>query len=133
MRYMVEVNAKYMVSVEADSQLQAEHKILNEHDGCWGALAFDAKMMKTDTFAGAAMTCETISLRELQSMATDLTEKSIAYGDANEEVKAQEAEIEELERRLKEAEEALARMKARRAAARAAMRQAAEKIGERQN
>lgn len=29
MKYIVEVNAKYLVSVEADSVLKAEHKLLD--------------------------------------------------------------------------------------------------------
>ena len=102
MKYIVEVNAKYLTSIEAESPLSAEHEILNENDGCWGALAFDDRMMKTDTFKGAVQTCEMIGYKELQEMATDLTKKSIALGDANEEVKTQEAEIEELKKKLEE-------------------------------
>ena len=53
MKFMVEVNAKYLVSVEADSALGAEHYILDTFRGTWGANAFDREALATDTFAGA--------------------------------------------------------------------------------
>jgi len=70
MKYIVEVNAKYLVSIEAETQLGAEHKVL-EYDGIWGALAFDADEMKTETFRGACLSCETISLNELKELSED--------------------------------------------------------------
>ena len=65
MKYIVEVNAKWLVSIEAESLIQAEHKIL-DLDGIWGALAFDKAMMKTETFVGAVQFCEMISMDELK-------------------------------------------------------------------
>lgn len=129
MKYMIEVNAKYMVSIEADSPLQAEHKILNENDGCWGALAFDQRMMKTDTFAGAVATCETVSIGELQSMSQDYSEKVSRYATVKDEVKQQAAIIEDLMRQLKDAEETMKSLKSNEIIAQKVMIQAGEKLG----
>lgn len=129
MKYMIEVNAKYMVSIEEDSPLQAEHKILNENDGCWGALAFDQKMMKTETFAGAVATCETVSIRELQSMSQDYSEKVRRCAAARDEVKQQAAIIEDLMRRLRDAEETMKSLKTNEIFAQKEMIQAGEKLG----
>ena len=74
MKYIVEVNAKWLVSIEAEGLGTAEHKVL-DLDGIWGALAFDREMMKTDTFAGAVQGCEMISMDELAKL-------SCAYDDA---------------------------------------------------
>ena len=67
MKYIVEVNAKWLVSIEAESPLNAEHKLL-DYNGVWGALAFDNKMIKTDTFLGAVQGCEMVSMAELITM-----------------------------------------------------------------
>ena len=67
MKYIVEVNAKYLVSIEAESLCNAEHKLLG-YKGIWGAMAYDRAMMKTDTFAGAVQGCEMVSMNELITM-----------------------------------------------------------------
>ena len=50
MKYMVVVNQKYIVTVEANSACSAEHKILDNMDGVQGAQAFTGKELSTDTF-----------------------------------------------------------------------------------
>jgi len=93
-RYLVMVNGKYMVSVDADSACAAEHKILDKvYYGMQTALAFDSESVKTETFAGCAMSCDTISYDRLAGMSGD-------YLDTLKTVKAAEAEISEYERRI---------------------------------
>lgn len=99
MKYIVEVNAKYLVSVEADSVLKAEHKVL-DYDGIWGALAFDNDMMKTDTFRGACLGCETISMKELVAMSNEYRDAYFALGNASDAMTQVNAEIADLEERL---------------------------------
>lgn len=65
MKYLVYVNSRYMVSVEAESNLGAEHKVLDNIPGATTALSFDNETMKTDTFIGCMMGSETISYNEL--------------------------------------------------------------------
>ena len=104
MKYIVEVNAKWLVSFEAESALRAEHKVL-ELEGVWGALAFDKDMLKTDTFLGAVQGCEMVSLIELATMAN---EAMIAKAEASMRREANEnaqARVRELEEMLKAAKE----------------------------
>ena len=64
MKFMVMVNNKFMVSVEATSNVAAEHKILNDiYHGMQSALAFDEESMKTDHFRGCLLACQTISFK----------------------------------------------------------------------
>lgn len=62
---------EYLTKVEAETLLAAEHLILNEGVctrfgyGVDGAMAFDAKSMKTDTFIGSALSAEPISHLDL--------------------------------------------------------------------
>lgn len=103
MKYIVEVNAKYLVSIEAESALNAEHKIL-EYNGVWGALAFDQKMVKTDTFAGAVQGCEMISMNELIAMAAEVTDTKAAADKANKEEEDAGEELKKIEEMLKAAQ-----------------------------
>jgi len=101
MKYIVEVNAKWLVSIEAESVLQAEHKIL-EYNGIWGALGFDRDMMKTDTFAGAVQGCEMVSMDELITMVNETCDKKVLAIKANAARNENAAMIEEMEKRLEE-------------------------------
>lgn len=101
MKYIVEVNAKYLVSIEAESCLNAEHKLL-DYAGIWGALAFDQKTVKTDTFLGAVQGCEMVSMNEIIAMSNDFldTSKIVAnavakHNEAMKKVKELEALLEE--------------------------------------
>lgn len=104
MKYIVEVNAKYLVSIEADSALNAEHKIL-DYNGIWGALAFDNKMIKTDTFLGAVQGCEMISMNDLIEKVNVAMAAKLEAAKAMEEEKNAEAEFEKIEAMLKAAKE----------------------------
>ena len=97
MKYIVEVNAKYLVSVEATSCLDAEHQLL-DYAGVWGALAFDQKMTKTDTFLGAVQGCEMVSMNEFARMVGDLMDAKLEAVQASEMVKAVDNRIEELKK-----------------------------------
>lgn len=100
MKYIVEVNAKYLVSVEATSCLDAEHQLL-DYNGVWGALAFDQKTTKTDTFLGAVQGCEMVSLKEFAQMVDDLMGAKLEAVQASEMVKAVDERIEELKEEAK--------------------------------
>ena len=104
MKYIVEVNAKYLVSVEASSCLDAEHQLL-EYNGVLGALAFDQKMTKTDTFLGAVQGCEITSLAEIQRMADELTGAMKVREMAAEILFKKQKAVEELEAALAEAKQ----------------------------
>lgn len=65
---MVMVNGKYMVQVEAETLLQAEHKLLDlepYRHGINAAQAFGKAEMKTGFFYDCLQTCEVISDAEL--------------------------------------------------------------------
>lgn len=76
-RYMVVAHMAdkaYLTAVEADSALQAEHRIIDlgvcgryEH-AVLGAHAFDAESMRTDTFVGLALRAQPITLEALTSI-----------------------------------------------------------------
>lgn len=132
MKYIVEVNAKYLVSIEAETQLSAEHTIL-EYDGIWGALAFDADEMKTETFRGACLQCETISMNELKAMSEEYRKawaENAACRDAH---KAADDEVRRIEEMLKMAKENRAIALQNIYTAKKACAEANEKIGVREN
>lgn len=98
-----------MVSIEAESLCNAEYKLL-EYNGVWGALAFDNKMMKTDTFAGAVQGCEMVSMEDISKMSHNLTTAKAdavlateAYIDADDEVEKLTAMLEAAKKAHREA------------------------------
>lgn len=103
MKYIVEVNAKWLVSIEAESALSAEHAIL-DYQGVWGALAFNPKELRTDTFLGAVQGCEMISIRELERMAADVQKAKDAAIRAKEEQRHVQRNLEALREQAKEIE-----------------------------
>lgn len=105
MKYIVEVNAKWLVNIEAESALGAEHAAL-ELDGVWGALAFDEAGMKTETFAGAVQTCETIKADELELFSKAYADAYAAKAKAEDAYKAADAEVERIEKTLADAKAA---------------------------
>lgn len=79
MKFIVEVNRKYLVAVEAETLCGAEHVILdryadeiNTYHVISGAMAYDREGMKTDYFAAALESCETISLAELDRRVSEI-------------------------------------------------------------
>ena len=66
MKYMVEVNAKFLVKIDIDGSCgAAEHYFLDRFPAVWGANAFDEKSMKTECFRGTLLTSEVVSEKEL--------------------------------------------------------------------
>lgn len=103
MKYIVEVNAKYLASVEATSCLNAEHQLLN-YNGVWGALAFDQKELKFDTFLGAVQGCDMISIKELEQLIVDVQNAKDAAIRAKEEQRRVQQKLEALREQAKEIE-----------------------------
>lgn len=108
MKYLVVVNQKYIVSIEANSACSAEHKILDNMDGIEGAQAFDNKAIKTETFQWYMQNCETVSYNEMLQISQKYTEACKVYAVAIEEEKMVKAEIERLQKMLEEAQHDLA-------------------------
>ena len=104
MKYIVEVNAKYLVSIEAESCLNAEHKLLS-YNGIWGALAFDQKTTKTDTFLGAVQGCDMVSMNELITMVNEAMDAKQIADKAVDEYRTAYKKVDELEAMLKAAKE----------------------------
>lgn len=104
MKYLVYVNAKFMVSIEANSALSAEHKAL-DLEGIDRALAFDADMMKTETFRACLMDSETISFEELEMIteAYHYEREDLEHLEAD--IKATEYHLEQLRKDIKTARE----------------------------
>ena len=70
-KYLVTVNNKYLISVEANTHGGAEHRILDlcPYEGAISCCqAFSKKDLRTDTFAAMAKDCETISFKEFISI-----------------------------------------------------------------
>lgn len=99
MKYLVVVNQKYIVAVEAESELGAEHKILDDiYYGITGAQAFDQKSIRTDCFYWLMQDCKTVSYEELEKM-------SKSYKEAQETLEQREQELKEAQKRMKELQE----------------------------
>ena len=86
MKYLVVVNRKYIVSVEANSAGGAEHKILDGiHYGIETCQAFSPAETGTDMFKWFLETSETISMDELMERGKRYAEKleNITYLSAD--------------------------------------------------
>lgn len=132
MKYIVEVNAKYLVSIEAKTQLEAEHAVL-EYDGIWGALAFDRDAMKTDTFAGAVQGCEMVSMNELKAMSEEYRKVWAENAACVDAYKAADDEVRRIEEMLKMAKENQSIALQNVYTAKKACAEANEKLGVREN
>lgn len=95
-KYIVIVNWKYLVSVEANSHGGAEHRCLDLCYGIETAQAFSKADLKTEFFRDNAIQCETISFTELAS-------KSAEYKNALD-------YVEECKKYMNEASAEIARM-----------------------
>lgn len=102
MVYMVVVNGKWIISVEAESALGAEHKILDTLNGIEGAQAFTAEELNTDTFKWFLENGETISYSGLHELSENYTDCCRALADRREGEKAVADEIARLEKQLEE-------------------------------
>ena len=103
MKYFVQVNNKFMVSIEADTALRAEHAFLDNMDGVQYAMAYDNDMMKTEAFRGALLGCNTVSLDELTQISGDYTKAWQAVGKAKDEWNAADGEVRRLQQLLDKA------------------------------
>ena len=107
MKYIVWVNQKFLVKVEAESYGGAEHKILDNYDGICAAQAFSIEDTRTDYFASVLETAEMISLDELKVLTKCYKEACYMQGDTYDAVVERRKEIEELESQMKLAKENL--------------------------
>ena len=104
---------QYMVTVEADSHLRAEHRILDlgycgRHEyGVDGAQAFDSKDIKTDTFIAMAMQSKTISNEEIIALVTERNRQIVAKDKAEKRIAEIEAEMKRLSKELEDAKRIL--------------------------
>lgn len=102
MKYMVVVNQKFIVAVEANTNGGAEHMILDTLDGIEVAQAFTAEELNTDTFKWFLENGETISYRGLHMLSENYTDTCRALADKQEGAKAVADEIARLEKQLEE-------------------------------
>lgn len=101
--FMVMVNRKYMVRVQAESACAAEHKILDGiYVGIQTALAFNREDMKGDYFQNCMMDCETISYAELDKHAYNLAHIQKHAGEVRANICAIDGEIARLRARIEE-------------------------------
>lgn len=96
MKFLVIVNQKYLVTVEANTHGGAEHKILdNIHYGIETCQAFTIAEMVTDTFKAMVENCETISYDEM-------VKRSELYKETLDEIKDDNERIEKYTQQLNE-------------------------------
>lgn len=103
-KYLVVVNQKYIVKVEAESAGGAEHVVLDNFDGIQYAQAFTAKELTTSTFEYYFDTCSTISLDELKRISDDYVAAWKEVAAATEELRKRQAELEATRKALDLAE-----------------------------
>lgn len=106
-------NTEYLTKVSAETAIMAEHMIIDsgicgKHEyGCESCIAYDADMMKTETFTACAMAAEPISMCELIRKIEENNNRIKAKDAAEEEYINQQKRVEEIKKRLEEAEKAL--------------------------
>ena len=104
----------YMVKVQAESLCSAEHQILdmgicgrNEY-GVDGAQAFGAEEMKTGCFIQMALTSETISMDELETIISERNARIKAQDEAEDRIREIEKQMKKLAEELEAAKKVLA-------------------------
>ena len=104
---------QYITKVIADTACMAEHMALDagicgKHEyGCDACMAYDVKAMRTDTFIGAALNAEPVSMEELIQRIEQNNSRIRAKDAAEEEYNIQQKRFEEIKKQLEEAEKAL--------------------------
>ena len=104
---------EYLTKASAETAYMAEHMFLDagicgKHEyGCDACMAYDEKAMKTDTFIGAALHSEPISMYELMMKIEKNNNRIKAKDDAEEEYINQQKRVAEIKKQLEEAEKAL--------------------------
>lgn len=106
-KYSVVVNQKYIVKVEANSQLGAEQIVLDLHGGIATAQAFDQEGMKTDTFEYFLNNCDFCSFKEIEQKTDEWYKITKEWNKTLDEsisletrIKQMKEEIEELQKEL---------------------------------
>lgn len=110
MKFFVEVNSKYLVSVEANSKAGAEHVILDgyyanalyhEHGLMTTALSYDVEDMKGNYFRESVMNLETCSAVEFEHKLCHFKE---ILDDSNMHLERQKYAEQEIENKLEKIE-----------------------------
>ena len=128
MKYIVDVNAKWMVNVEAESALNAEHKML-DLEGVWGANAYDRDGMMTDCFRDTVQFREFLSMEELANMTMAVAMPKAEIETLKKQYAAEEARVQELEKALRDAKRELADLRTTMALKMDSYDKAVEKLG----
>jgi hypothetical protein len=128
MKYIVDVNAKWMVNVEAESALNAEHKML-DLEGVWGANAYDRDGMMTDCFRDTVQFREFLSMEELANMTMAVAMPKAEIETLKKQYAAEEARVQELEKALRDAKRGLADLRTTMALKMDSYDKAVEKLG----
>lgn len=108
MKYYVQANRHWLVTVEADSALAAEH-ILLDLDGIQYSNAFDHEACRTDTFRGALLDCQTISREELETISEQYAETVKKSDEAKQFLLRVTQDLERLKKQIAETEAFLAK------------------------
>lgn len=104
-KYIVIVNQKYLVSVEAGSHGGAEHRCLDLVYGIETAQAFSRDDLRTEFFRDNAIKCETISFSELASK-SEAYKATVEYeNEADLAIRDNDARIAKLRRELEALQE----------------------------
>ena len=128
MKYIVDVNAKWMVNVEAESALNAEHKML-DLEGVWGANAYDRDGMMTDCFRDTVQFREFLSMEELANMTMAVAMPKAEIETLKKQYAAEEARVQEQEKALRDAKRGLADLRTTMALKMDSYDKAVEKLG----
>lgn len=107
-KYIVVVNNKYIVTVEAESLCGAEHVILdryaeeiNRYHVITGCQAFGKKEAKTDFFFEMVQSCETLSISALDAKICLIIRKTQSYELACEQLARECNEIIQIEEQIR--------------------------------
>lgn len=109
---------EYLTKIEAETACQAEHIALDRgiynagEYGCDACMAYDAKAMKTDTFIGAAMWAEPISVDGLMQKIDENNARLTAKAARLESIRVKEAAIKAAEESIKSLREQIEAAKA---------------------
>ena len=128
MKYVVDINAKWMVNVEAESAVNAEHKML-DLEGVWGATAYDRDGMMTDCFRDTVQFREFLSMEELANMTMKVAMPKAEIVTLKKQYAAEEARVQEFEKALRDAKRGLADLRTTMALKMDSYAKAVEKLG----
>lgn len=99
--FMVWVNQRFMVKVDANSNGGAEHRILDNYELIQGAQAFEiGKDTRTEYFENVMMDAKLISLDELRGLSDEYIGHCNSFGKAMQRIKDVDRQIEELKEEL---------------------------------